>query len=82
LLIHGKCIPEYGHWKELRICLGNFQQKEEKVNTILITQAKLEIIMEFSLSDLAADYLRLEAYSQKNQYKYFCLTNPIWFFKE
>jgi hypothetical protein len=82
LLIHGKCIPEYGHWKELRICLGNYQQKEERIKTIPITQAKLEIVMEYSLADLAADYIRLEAYSQRNQYKYFCLTNPIWFLKE
>ena len=82
LLIQGKCIPEYGHWKELRIYSGSYQQKVETVKTIPITRAKLETIMEFSLSEFAADYLRLEAYSQRNKYKYYCFTNPIWFLKE
>lgn len=82
LVIDGKSIPEYGHWKELRLCLGDFQQKQEKIKIIPITRAKLEIIMEFDLKELSADYLRLEAYTQRNQYKYFCLSNPIWFIRE
>lgn len=82
LVVHGISIPEYGHWKELRLCMGDFQQKQEKIKIIPITRAKLEIIMEFDLKELSADYLRLEAYTQRNQYKYFCLTNPIWFIRE
>ncbi len=82
IIIRAKSIREYGHWKEIHLVFGNYRQGNEIEKKIKITRAQLEFYQEIRFPVAEADYVRLEAFSQKNENKYFCITSPIWFTRE
>ncbi len=82
LVVQGKSILEYGHWKEFILYFGEYQKREENSRSFPMNRALLEFTLELKLADFQADYVRLEAISQRNEQRYICVTNPIWFGEE
>jgi hypothetical protein len=82
LVIRAKSILEYGHWKDMKLYFGNYKQSREIEKSIQITRPQLEFYQDLPFPEPEADYIRLEAFSQKNENRYFCITSPIWFSRE
>jgi hypothetical protein len=82
LIIRAKSILEYGHWKDMKLYFGNYKQSRELEKSIKITRPQLEFYQDMPFPEGEADYIRLEAYSQKNENRFFCITSPIWFSRE
>lgn len=82
LILRAKSILEYGHWKDMKLYFGNYKQGQEIEKSIQITRPQLDFYQDMPFPEAEADYVRLEAFSQKNENRFFCITSPIWFSRE
>ena len=78
LLLKGKSSEEFGFWKEINLYYGYRIKRSEFKTTITFENNELEFQTTVKVHEPDADYIRLEAFSQKDQHIFYCLSNPIW----
>jgi len=78
IVLTGKSTTEFGHFTMINLYYGIFHEKVENKIEITLERHKLDFQIKLKVHYSDADYVRVEAFSQKDERKYFCLTNPIW----
>ncbi len=78
IILTGKSTTEFGAWKTVYLYYGDYNEKLENKVEIALEGNPLEFKIKLKVHYPAADYVRLEAFSKKNDQRYTCLTNPIW----
>jgi len=78
LVIHAKSTVEYGSWRELNLYYGHRAKKIENKIGIATENNRMEFKTRIKVQEPDADYIRLEAFTEAGEQKYYCITNPIW----
>ncbi|GAB4375859.1 MAG: hypothetical protein Kow0042_21630 [Calditrichia bacterium] len=73
---------EFGSWKKLVLYFGQKKQRQESCRELKIPSEKFRLEIDTPLENSGVDYVRLEAFTEKESMPYFCMTNPIWFVKK
>jgi len=78
IILTGKSTADFGSWKTVDLYYGNCREQVENKVEITLEGSPLEFRITLKIHFPNADYVRLEAFSEKMDQRYCCLSNPIW----